>query len=64
MTTLNWKSLDIDYSRQETRRGLIERYLHLVGSGDVRLQQGRTRTEEEQRKYLEAGLAIKLPGQR
>lgn len=55
--------LNRDYSRRPSTREGIQRYRGLV-RGDIRLSRGLIRTEREYEHFIQAGLALKLPGQK
>ncbi len=53
--------LDVDFSREESKREEIDIYVRGgVGRADTRLQRGLYRTESEQRAFIEYGLRLPL----
>jgi len=62
LTSRDLETLEKDYSKDEVSRECAEKF-PLVGRGSVRLVRGLYRTESEQRAYIDAGLALRLPGQ-
>lgn len=62
LTSRDLETLEKDYSSGEVSREAAEKF-PLVGRGSVRLVRGLYRTESEQQTYVDAGLALRLPGQ-
>ena len=63
MTEADEKILGTDYSKSKVDRGEAELY-PLLQRGSARLVNDLYRTEDEQDKFINDGLALRLPGQR
>ena len=63
MTDADEEILGTDYSREKVSRAEAELY-PLLHRGSARLINDLYRTEDEQEKFINDGLALRLPGQR
>jgi len=63
ITKQDWVVLDSDYSHVVVDRTSASRYKP-VQRGSIRLVRDLYRTEAEQSQFIDAGLQIRLPGQR
>ena len=63
MTEADEKVLGTDYSKSKVDRSEAELY-PLLQRGSARLVNDLYRTEDEQEKFINDGLALRLPGQR